>query len=92
MSSHHQINNIWDAITVGFVWVIGLSYKLIAAGIVWFVGLFHIKLSLDISEFNEWLHTVVLLLAGILTAIKLYPIAKKWYDKKDRKFSKKSRK
>jgi len=91
--THHQINNIWDAITVGFVWVIGLSYKFIAASIVWVVGLFHVKLSLDIANFNEWLHTVVLLLAGIMTVIKLYPIAKKWYSKKrERKFPKRKKK
>lgn len=74
----HQINNVWDFVVIGFVWLIGIAYKAIAVFVIWFVSLFHVSLSFNLVNFNEWLHTIVLVLGGILTVAKLLPMAINW--------------
>ena len=90
--THHQIHNVFDVVAITVVWVVGLAYKAIAAFIVWFVGLFfHTKMNIDLVTFNEILHTIILVLGGVLTLVKLVPVVKGWFKKK-RKFNKKHRK
>lgn len=90
--THHQIHNVFDLVAITVVWVVGLAYKAIAAFIVWFVGLFfHTKMNIDLATFNEILHTIILILGGVLTLVKLVPVVKGWLNgrfKKKRKFKK----
>jgi hypothetical protein len=90
--STHQINNIWDWVIVGTVWVIGLAYKSISLSLVWLAGLIHWYLSFSLASFNEGLHTVVLVAGGVLTFAKLGSMARGWIKENGITITKKKRK